>query len=221
MSVPRADGFQRTRLPARAAILIVEDDLILAKDLQRTLIDFGYDAFAIAPSAEAAMTRAAERCPDLVMMDIRIKGPLDGIQAASMLKDKFATAIIYLTAHSDEAMIARAKETEPHGYLLKPVSDADLRPTVEIALHRHQLEQVRAEKAELERVQQTALTEMGREVRESNEMFRMMIEAVKDYAIIMLEVDGRIASWNVGAERAIPRKRSSASISRGSIQWKT
>ena len=87
-------------------------------------------------------------------------------------------------------MIERAKETEPHGYLRKPVNDVDLRTTVEIALYKHQLEQARAEKAQSDRA-----------VHESNESFRVMIEAVKDYAIVMLEADGRIASWNVGAER--------------------
>jgi AmiR/NasT family two-component response regulator len=130
------------------SILVVEDELILAKDLQRTLIDFGYDAFAIASSAEAAERRADERRPDLVMMDIRIKGPHDGIETANILKKKFSTAIIYLTAHADPAMIDRAKETEPHGYLIKPASAVELRTTVEIALYTHQLEQARAEKAE-------------------------------------------------------------------------
>ena len=186
---------------ARPAILIVEDELILAKDLQRTLIDFGYDAFAIASSAAAAEKRADERRPDLVMMDIRIKGPHDGIQTAIILKKKFSTAIIYLTAHADDAMIERAKETEPYGYMLKPVNPVELRTTVEIALYKHQLEEARAQKAESERLLQAAFLEMSGAVHESNEKFRMMVEAVKDYAIIMLETDGRIASWNVGAER--------------------
>ena len=147
------------------------------------------------------MRRADERRPDLVMMDIRIKGPHDGIETASILKKKFSSAIIYLTAHADPAMIERAKETEPHGYLIKPASAAELRATVEIALYKHQLEQIRAETTETEKRQQTALVEKGRAVRESNESFRMMIEAVRDYAIFMLDIDGRVASWNAGAER--------------------
>jgi PAS domain S-box-containing protein len=201
MNVQKPVVTAKPTIPLRPAILIVEDELILAKDLQRTLIDFGYDAFAIASSAESAVKHAIGRCPDLVMMDIRIKGAHDGIQTASILKTKFSASIIYLTAHADEATIDRAKETEPQGYLLKPVNVVELRTAVEIALYKHRLERVRAEKAELVRQQQTALMEMGRAVHESNELFRMMIEAVKDYAIFMLEVDGRIASWNVGAER--------------------
>jgi PAS domain S-box-containing protein len=191
----------RTANPARPSILIVEDELIVAKDLQQTLVELGYDAFAIASSAEAAVTRAVERCPDLVMMDIRIKGPHDGIQTAAILKEQFSAGIIYLTAHADEAMVQRAKKTEPHGYLLKPVKAVELRTTVEIALYKQQLERARAKTAEVETQKQAALVDMGRAAHESNQHFRMMVEAVKDYAIFMLDVDGRIASWNVGAER--------------------
>jgi two-component system response regulator LytT len=104
---------QEQALPERPAILIVEDEIILAKDLQRTLIELGYDAYAIASSAEAAMKRAGERRPDLVMMDIRIKGPQDGIQTAIILKKNSRPQSSYLTAHADEAMIERAKATEP------------------------------------------------------------------------------------------------------------
>jgi PAS domain S-box-containing protein len=98
-------------------------------------------------------------------------------------------------------MIERGKKTEPHGYMLKPANPVELRTTVEIALYKHQLAKARAEKAESERLLQAALLEMSRAVHESNEKFRMMVEAVKDYAIVMLETNGRIASWNVGAER--------------------
>jgi PAS domain S-box-containing protein len=201
LNAQTSSAITRAAWPARPSILIVEDELIVAKDLQRTLVELGYDAFAIASSAEAAVTRADERCPDLVIMDIRIKGPHDGIQAATLLKEKFSIAVIYLTAHADDAMVQRAKKTEPHGYLLKPVKAVELRTTVEIALYRHQLEQARARTAEIERQQEAALEELRRAVDESNQRFRMMVEAVKDYAIIMLDVDGRIVSWNVGAAR--------------------
>jgi hypothetical protein len=134
---------ESTAISARPAILIVEDELILAKDLQRTLIDLGYDAYAITSSAKAALRRADERSPDLVIMDIRIKGPLDGIEATSIFRKKFSTALIFLSAHADPAIIERAKEAEPHGYLLKPISVSELRATVEIALYKHQLERTR------------------------------------------------------------------------------
>jgi PAS domain S-box-containing protein len=201
MNVQESQAIVKSVITPRPAILIVEDELILAKDLQRTLIDLGYDAYAIASSADAAMKRADERRPDLVMMDIRIKGPLDGIQTAIILKKRFSTAIIFLTAHADAAMIDRAKESEPDGYMLKPITPAELRTTVEIGRYKHQLGQLRAEKAESERLLQASFTEMGRAVHESNELFCTMVEAVKDYAIFMLDADGRVASWNLGAER--------------------
>lgn len=121
-------------------ILIVEDEQIFAKDLQLTLLDMGYDAFAIASSAQEAVTCASAHSPDIVLMDIRIKGDMDGIQAATILKSQFPVSVIYLTAHTDEVMIDRAKQTDPHGYLLKPVKQAELRGMIEITLHRRQLE---------------------------------------------------------------------------------
>jgi CheY-like chemotaxis protein len=141
MNVQNSRTIASPTIPARPAILIVEDELILAKDLQCTLIDLGYDALSIASSAEAAVKCAYERRPDLVLMDIRIKGPYDGIETARILKKQFSTAIIYLTAHADQAMFDRAKKTEPDGYLRKPVDVFDLRTTVEMVLHKHQLEQ--------------------------------------------------------------------------------
>jgi PAS domain S-box-containing protein len=188
MSAQESEVIARSDVSTRPAILIVEDELILAKDLQCTLIDLGYDAFAIASSAEAAVRRAAERCPDLVIMDIRIKGPHDGIQTASILKKKFSTAVIYLTAHADKAMIDRAKETEPHGYLLKPVSVVEIRTTVEIALYKHQLEQARAEKAELQRRQQLV-----------DEQFRLALEAAPT-GMLMMDEAGTIALVNAQIE---------------------
>ncbi len=125
------------------AILIVEDERIVAKDLQRTLADMGYDAFAIASSAEEAVARASLRRPDVVLVDIRIKGEEDGIQTAEILKKKFKVIIIFLTAHADEATIDRAKRTEPHGYLVKPVKDAELRSMIEISLYQVELERAR------------------------------------------------------------------------------
>jgi PAS domain S-box-containing protein len=121
-----------------AGILIVEDELIVANDLKHSLSEIGYDAFAIAASAEEAVACAEERWPDVVLMDIRIKGPEDGIQTATILKRKDPVIVVFLTAHADDPMIDRAKLAEPDGYLLKPVKLAELRSTIEMALHRRQ-----------------------------------------------------------------------------------
>ena len=101
-----------------SSILIVEDERIVAKDLQETLVNMGYDAFAVASSAEEAIARAAERRPDLVLMDIRIKGQRDGVETAKILRERFEVPVIYLTAHSDDATLERAGKTGPFGYLL-------------------------------------------------------------------------------------------------------
>src|SRR5438552_8942313 len=122
------------------SVLIVEDERIVAKDLQQTLAGMGYDPFAIASSAEEAIARAAERCPDVVLMDIRIKGKRDGIETASLLKERFDVPVIYLTAHADQATLERAKRTEPGGYLVKPVKVAELRGAIEISVYRSQME---------------------------------------------------------------------------------
>jgi len=126
--------------PKAPAILVVEDESIVAHDLQQTLSELGYDAFAIAASAEEAMARAAERRPDLALVDIRIKGKLDGIKAAQLLQERFAAPIVYLTAHADDTTLDRATQTGPYGYLVKPVKPAELRSTIEVALQRHRLD---------------------------------------------------------------------------------
>lgn len=119
------------------AILIVEDERLVAMDLQQSLRRLGYDAFAIAASADEALARAAERTPDVVLMDIRIRGTVDGIDAAHLLRARLGAALIYLTAHADDATLVRAKATAPVGYLVKPIRTADLRSTIEVGYLRH------------------------------------------------------------------------------------
>lgn len=126
---------------AAKSILIVEDESIVALDLQQQLMDYGYDAWAIADSAEAAIACASERCPDLVLMDIRIRGRRDGIETATVLKERFGVPVVFLTAHADEATLDRAKRTMPHGYLQKPVKPDALHSVIEVALYTHAMEQ--------------------------------------------------------------------------------
>ncbi len=118
----------------RGSVLIVEDERIVAMDLQATLRDLGHDAFAIASSADEAIAAVNQRCPDVVLMDIRIKGAVDGIETAARLRARFDLAIIFLTAHNDDATLARASDTAPDGYVQKPVQVDALRLAVEHAL---------------------------------------------------------------------------------------
>lgn len=123
-----------------ASILVVEDEVVVAQDIRRMLIGLGYEVPATVATGEGAL-RAAEICPpDLVLMDIHLKGPLDGVGTAARLQEKHGAPIVFLTAHSDDATLARVKETHPYGYIIKPFTDRELRTSIEIALSRHDSE---------------------------------------------------------------------------------
>jgi PAS domain S-box-containing protein len=163
------------------SVLIVEDERIVAKDLQHTLAAMGYDAFAIASSADEALSHATTRCPDLVLMDIRIKGVRDGIETAELLRRQFGVPVIYLTAHADDATIDRAKRTTPYGYLMKPVKAAELRSAIEVTIHRH---------------------EMEKQLRERERWFATTLRSI-DAAVLTVDIDGNLAFANPAAEAAI------------------
>jgi len=120
-------------------VLIVEDERAVALALKDVLHQLGYDAFAIADSAEDALACALKRRPDIVIMDIGIKGPMDGVAAAQMLETRFGVPVVYLTGHDESAAIGHARTTEDYGYLLKPVKSAELRSALEVALTKHDL----------------------------------------------------------------------------------
>src|SRR5262245_7300236 len=126
---------------ATARILVAEDEQSIAEALKFRLEQYGYSVVGTVVSGEEAVHKTDEVMPDLVLMDIRLKGGMDGIEAARIIKQRFQIPIVYLTAHSDDATIGRAQTTSPYGYLIKPFRDRELSVTVEIALHRRQLEQ--------------------------------------------------------------------------------
>ena len=121
-------------------ILVVEDQNIIAMDLQSRLHELGYAAPLAVSSGEEAIQASHAHLPDLILMDIRLKGGIDGIQAAATIRSELDLPIIYLTAHSDDQTLERAQATEPHGYLLKPFEDRELRLTIEMALYKHRVE---------------------------------------------------------------------------------
>jgi PAS domain S-box-containing protein len=123
-----------------AAILVVEDERVVARDIQESLLRMGYDVIGTAASSTECLAHAEERRPDLVLMDIRIEGALDGIETARILRSRYGVPVIFLTAYADEQTVARAKETEAHGYILKPFRAGELRSAVEIALFKHEME---------------------------------------------------------------------------------
>ena len=121
---------------AAEKILVVEDERVVARDIEKRLKKLGYVVFASVASGEAALEKVAEFRPDLVLMDIRLKGQLDGIEAAEQIRVDFGTPVIYLTAYADEVTLQRAKVTEPFGYIVKPFDERDLQVAIEIALRR-------------------------------------------------------------------------------------
>ncbi|WP_370572398.1 response regulator [Methanomethylovorans sp.] len=121
-----------------AKILVVEDENIVALEIKKRLQKLGYIVPGVASTGEDAISKVEGILPDLVLMDIMLKGEIDGIHAAGEIRKRFNIPVIYLTAYSDEETLQRAKFTEPYGYILKPFEEDDLRTTIEIALYRHQ-----------------------------------------------------------------------------------
>ena len=119
-------------------IFIVEDESIVAKDIQNSLIKLGYNVVGIANNGNDAIEKITELVPDLVLMDIMIKGDLTGIDVSEKIKEKISVPVIFLTAYADEGTLAKAKITEPYGYILKPFKEIDLHSTIEMAVYKHQ-----------------------------------------------------------------------------------
>ncbi|MEO6861872.1 MAG: ATP-binding protein, partial [Microcoleus sp.] len=121
-------------------ILVVEDEIIVAEDIAGRLKKLGYTVTAIVASGEEALKKIAENRPDLVLMDIVLKGEIDGITTAEKIRTKIDVPTVFLTAYADDKTLQRAKLTDPFGYIIKPFQQNDLRVAIEIALHRHEIE---------------------------------------------------------------------------------
>jgi len=120
---------------SKARILVVEDEAIIGMEIEVSLRNLGYEVISIVNSADTAIQQAEAHRPDLIIMDIRIKGDRDGIDTAEIIRDRFGTPVVFSTAYLDEERIERAKITMPFGYLLKPIQERDLKITLEMALY--------------------------------------------------------------------------------------
>jgi signal transduction histidine kinase len=136
-----------------ARIMIVEDERIVAFNLQQRLLKLGYEVPVVVASGEQALRGIDNERPDVVLMDIHIEGDIDGIETAKRIGVNSHTPIIYLTAHSEELTLDRARATMPYGYLIKPFSERELHATIQMTLERWRVEQaLRAAKLEIERI---------------------------------------------------------------------
>ncbi len=159
-------------------ILVVEDESIVAMDIQHRLHKLGYVVYATASTGEEAIRLATERHPDLVLMDIRLKGKLDGVETAQQIQAELDIPAIYLTAYADEVTINRAKITAPYGYILKPFEERELHTAVEMALYKHRLE---------------------KELKESRSWLATTLNSIGE-AVIATDEQGRIKFMNPVAE---------------------
>jgi PAS domain S-box-containing protein len=184
-------------------VLVVEDQRLIAADIENTLGKLGYVAVGSVASGEEAIPKAAQVRPDLVLMDIHLRGELDGIQTAELMRDRFGIPIVFLTAYADEETVTRAKGATPFGYLVKPFNERELRAAIEVAIHKHEMDRLLAEerKARLQEVERVrrlqVLTETVRAFAEASSDYEHLLEVVartlgqviKDGCIVRLATD--------------------------------
>ena len=166
-----------TGRPEKADILIVDDEVIIAADLELRLISLGYAVRGKATRADQALDLVRQTRPDLVLMDIVLQGDMDGIETAEILRDKYDTPVIFITAYADTERLERAKLANPFGYILKPFQDRDLKITLEMALYVSRVDRKRR-KAEAE-------------LRDSEERFRSITEQMTE-AVFLTDQRGVI-----------------------------
>jgi len=187
-------------------ILIVEDEIIVARDLQRDLEKMGYAVASMVPSGEQAIQEIENQVPDLVLMDIMLQEEMDGIETAEIIRSRFDIPVVFLTGNGDKATFERAKMAEPFGYITKPFQKEDLRKVIEIALLRHKAEQ---EKEALAQEQRKGLNELLKNhiikhrrtegvLQESEEKRRMLTHAIEQSSstVVITDVKGDIEYVN-------------------------
>lgn len=155
-------------------ILIVEDESIIALDIKSILTRLGYAVTGIVITGQECLREISKNRPDLILMDIKLKGSMDGIETANIVLKEFGIPVVFITAHSDKSSLQRAKVTEPYGYIVKPVSERELYTTIETSIYRHTID---------------------KKLKESEIKYRTLFEQSRD-AIFLSDIDGNIANVN-------------------------
>jgi CheY-like chemotaxis protein len=158
----------------KATILVVEDERVVASDLRLRLESGGYAVCAIVSSGLEAVEKAGALRPDLVLMDVTLRGEFDGIQAAEEIRKRHGLPVVYLTAHSDEGTLQRAKISEAFGYILKPFEEREIFANIEMALYKHAME---------------------KRLRESERLLSTTLRSIGD-AVITVDADRRVTFMN-------------------------
>ena len=159
-------------------IMVVDDETIITTQLEEVLTSMGYKVVGKASSAKASISMAKRLSPDLILMDIVMPGKLDGIDASQAIKAELDIPVIFLTAYADDKFIERAKNVEPYGYIVKPFQEKEIKATIEVALHKKDME---------------------RQLHESEEKYRSVVDDAND-AISSADSRGNIIFWNKAAE---------------------
>jgi diguanylate cyclase (GGDEF)-like protein/PAS domain S-box-containing protein len=161
-------------------ILIVEDEGIVAADLQQKLQRMSYDAPSIAATGNRALELVKETQPDLVLMDIKIQGSLDGIGTAEIIRQTYDVPFIFVSGNTDNRTLQRAKLTQPHGFIVKPINERELQATIEMALYKHSIE---------------------KRLRESEKRYRHLVENSSDI-IYRTDFNGNLTYFNEASARS-------------------
>lgn len=176
---------------SKSNILIVEDESIVAKDIQHSLKKLGYTVVEICSNGEDAIRIAEELKPNLVLMDIMLKGDMSGIEAASQIRDKYNIPVIYLTAYADESTLSKAKVSEPYGYIIKPFKEIDLHTSIEMAIYKHEKEtDLKKERDFLYSIVENKESKDMIFVKSNSRLVKVntsdiyFVEALKDYVVI-------------------------------------
>ncbi len=172
-------------------VLVVEDESIVSKDIQYSLKKLGYNVVGAAATGEKAIELAGEKNPDIILMDIMLKGDITGIEASAEIKEKYNIPIIFLTAYADENTLSKAKVTEPYAYIIKPFKEIDLHTSIEMALYKHGKElEVLKERDMLYSVVENKDSTEFIFVKSKSRLIKLntkdiyFIEALKDYVVI-------------------------------------
>ena len=175
----------------KIGVLVVEDESIVSKDIQYSLKKLGYNVVGVAATGQKAIDLCGEKMPDIILMDIMLKGDINGIEASTRIKESYNIPVIFLTAYADENTLSKAKVTEPYAYIIKPFKEIDLHTSIEMAFYKHSKElEILKERDMLYNIVENKENKDFIFVKSKSRLIKLntedifFIEALKDYVVI-------------------------------------